>query len=305
MRRPAPAGRWWRRPSTWTLRCQLVASTVALFVAITLATGIITTLALNTFLTDQLDAQVTASAARAGGDAEHDRLPRSGDEVPSPRDSGPPPGLGAGFLLLQVSDGTAGARNVARTPSGVDTSLTPAQVTTVLGAGLGQQPRTVDLGDDLGSWRLVASPSRSVPGATVVTGLPIGPQRETVARLALIIAVVTGFGLVAVAGGAAWLARTTLRPLRRVAATATRVSHLPLDSGAVALAERVPASDTDPRTEVGQVGSALNELLGPRRGRAHGAARERDARAPVRRRRQPRAAHAAGLDPRVRRAVPS
>ena len=72
---------------------------------------------------------------------------------------------------------------------------------------------------------------------------------------------VTGFGLLAVAGGAAWLARTTLRPLRRVAATATRVSHLPLDSGAVALAERVPAADTDPRTEVGQVGSALNELL--------------------------------------------
>ena len=29
----------------------------------------------------------------------------------------------------------------------------------------------------------------------------------------------------------------------------------------MALAERVPASDTDPRTEVGQVGSALNELL--------------------------------------------
>ena len=143
----------------------------------------------------------------------------------------------------------------------MDTSLTPAQVTTVLGAGLGQQPRTVDLGDDLGSWRLVARPSRSVPGATVVTGLPIGPQRETVARLALIIAVVTGFGLLAVAGGAAWLARTTLRPLRRVAATATRVSDLPLDSGEVALAERVPAADTDPRTEVGQVGSALNRLL--------------------------------------------
>ena len=108
MRRPAPAGRWWRRPSTWTLRSKLVASTVALFVAITLATGIITTLALNTFLTDQLDAQVTASAARAGGDAEHDRLPRSGDEVPSPRDSGPPPGLGAGFLLLQVPAGPPG-----------------------------------------------------------------------------------------------------------------------------------------------------------------------------------------------------
>jgi two-component system OmpR family sensor kinase len=89
----------------------------------------------------------------------------------------------------------------------------------------------------------------------------MGPQHDTVEQLALIVAVVTGFGLLLVAAGAAWLARSTLRPLRRVAATATRVSHLPLDSGAVALAERVPAADTDPRTEVGQVGSALNGLL--------------------------------------------
>ena len=30
----------------------------------------------------------------------------------------------------------------------------------------------------------------------------------------------------------------------------------------MALHERVPASDTDPRTEVGQVGAALNRMLG-------------------------------------------
>jgi two-component system OmpR family sensor kinase len=46
-----------------------------------------------------------------------------------------------------------------------------------------------------------------------------------------------------------------------VAATATRVSELPLASGEVQLAERVPPEDTDPGTEVGQVGTALNRLL--------------------------------------------
>ena len=58
------------------------------------------------------------------------------------------------------------------------------------------------------------------------------------------------------------IVRLTLRPLDRVAATATRVSELPLRPGQVALAERVPDADTDPRTEVGQVGAALNRMLG-------------------------------------------
>jgi two-component system OmpR family sensor kinase len=47
-----------------------------------------------------------------------------------------------------------------------------------------------------------------------------------------------------------------------VADTAARVSKLRLDRGEVALSERVPDKDTDTRTEVGQVGDALNSLLG-------------------------------------------
>jgi two-component system OmpR family sensor kinase len=56
--------------------------------------------------------------------------------------------------------------------------------------------------------------------------------------------------------------RITLRPLRRIAATASRVSELPLDRGEVALSVRVPETDTDARTEAGQVGAALNRMLG-------------------------------------------
>ena len=51
----------------------------------------------------------------------------------------------------------------------------------------------------------------------------------------------------------------SLRPLRRVAATATKVTELPLDSGEVTLPAGVP--DIDPRTEVGQVGAAFNRML--------------------------------------------
>ena len=55
------------------------------------------------------------------------------------------------------------------------------------------------------------------------------------------------------------LVRRELRPLERVADTAGKVSALPLDRGEVELAERV--RDVDPRTEVGQVASALNQML--------------------------------------------
>jgi two-component system, OmpR family, sensor kinase len=54
--------------------------------------------------------------------------------------------------------------------------------------------------------------------------------------------------------------RLSLVPLRRVAATATRVTQLPLASGQVTLPDRVP--DANPRTEVGQVGAAFNRMLG-------------------------------------------
>ena len=55
--------------------------------------------------------------------------------------------------------------------------------------------------------------------------------------------------------------RRQLSPLREVAATAHRVAELPLASGEIEMAERVPERLTDERTEVGQVGSALNAML--------------------------------------------
>jgi two-component system OmpR family sensor kinase len=66
---------------------------------------------------------------------------------------------------------------------------------------------------------------------------------------------------VLVSVGGLWLVRRNLAALLRVSHTATQVSKLKLDEGDVALAQRVPADDTDERTEVGQVGLALNSLL--------------------------------------------
>jgi two-component system OmpR family sensor kinase len=101
-----------------------------------------------------------------------------------------------------------------------------------------------------------------VPGPNnteLVTGLSLDPANQTLSNVedtvrwvfaaVLLLAVILGAGLI----------QFSLRPLRRVAATATRVTELPLDSGEVTLPAGVP--DTDPRTEVGRVGAAFNRML--------------------------------------------
>ena len=57
------------------------------------------------------------------------------------------------------------------------------------------------------------------------------------------------------------LVKRSLRPLHRLATTATQVASLPLASGEGNLPVRVPPADIDPRSEVGQVGVAFNQML--------------------------------------------
>ena len=98
------------------------------------------------------------------------------------------------------------------------------------------------------------------PNGTYVTGLPLAGMHDTLRDVALVEAAVFG-GVLLLAGvlGTAWV-RLSLRPLRRVAATASQVARLPLESGEVELPAGVP--DTDPDTETGQVGLAFNRMLG-------------------------------------------
>jgi two-component system OmpR family sensor kinase len=120
----------------------------------------------------------------------------------------------------------------------------------------GLNPTTIDI-SPFGSYRLVAIPAPG--GAVVVTGLPRRRVDDVLAQLITIEVVVALAALAGAGGMGLVLVRRELRPLQRVAATATTVSALPLDRGEVSLAERVPV--TDPTTEVGKVGVALNTML--------------------------------------------
>src|SRR5262249_32337164 len=67
-RRRWPLGRrrWrWTPPSRWTLRTRLLAATIALLAAVSLIIGLVSVLALDRSLLDQVDRQLDAAVKRA------------------------------------------------------------------------------------------------------------------------------------------------------------------------------------------------------------------------------------------------
>ena len=257
---------WWRRLleqaprvrplSQWTLRAKLVAATLALVTVVTLLTGAFTIVALDRYLTSQVDAQLTSALEQATGP--RDQLPFTpGDGDESHRGPG---NEGLLAFIGSVNSGFATTRDNERVP------LTGSQLAEINNAGVGRDGTTLNLGGDIGSYRLMATRGLLLVGntrapVTMVVGLPTGPQEQTVRRMVLVAIICGGAGILVAGGVGTWIVRRTLAPLRRVAATASRVSELNLTEGQVALGERVPPEDTDPHTEVGQVGAAFNDML--------------------------------------------
>ncbi|MCU1538047.1 MAG: integral rane sensor signal transduction histidine kinase [Humibacillus sp.] len=249
--------------SAWTLRAKLVASMLALFTLLSVATGAFTVIALDRQLTGQVDDQLRMSVAQLVNGRPFDSGVGDGGGQ-GPRGPGDE-GLIAFLPSVPTADAPAAGTSSA---SGHDrVTLSTAQLARLGAAGLGPQPSTVAI-EGLGPYRLVSAAgtlidrqARTVTSGTFVVGLPIAQQQRTIQRMVVLAlaAVLAGIALVAIIG--TWIVRRNLEPLRRVAATATKVSQTPLASGRVALAERVAPADTDTRTEVGQVGAAFNEML--------------------------------------------
>ncbi|MEU0528808.1 sensor histidine kinase [Streptomyces niveus] len=249
-------------------------SAVSLIAVVAAVIGAVTTIAFRSYQYDQLDAQVHAIAQRAAGP--HERADRPPDDIPPPRLSevreplrtitggGAPIGT-VGVELTGTGPGDTGRGMISAQTGGDDPGqqVTGHALTDSETAALASVPRdgdshTVTLAD-LGDYRVEYV--EGVNGSFLV-GVPLSDVQNTLATLIVVEICVTVAGLVAagIAGGV--LVGVALRPLRRVATTATRVSELPLHSGEVAPLTRLPDTEADPRTEVGQVGAALNRMLG-------------------------------------------
>jgi two-component system, OmpR family, sensor kinase len=210
----------------------------------------------------------------------------SNQNSPGPQVAQDPLGL---FKAIQ-EPGTIAAETVngkivctAKMLTGEGAADVPTSLNAILAAlPADGKPRTRDLGS-LGSYRLVANPTgheganpngygeangggtttgTGTSSTVLITGLPltaVDTARKTLIGIELAVGLIAM--VIATFGGAA-IIRVALAPLTRVASTARRVSEQTLHEGEVEPLDRVPDEDTDPRSEVGQVGAALNRMLG-------------------------------------------
>ena len=251
----------WRSPAGWPLRTRLAAIIMILLTVLGMAVGSTAEIFLHNMLYQQVDAKLnTATNPFHGGGG-----PPGG---PNQRNDRPFIGAELNSIGIVYTPGSTEASsggilvpytNADGFPDTHYQTLTNSKaIAELMAVKTDGKHHTVSI-EGKGSYRIVAL--ATADGDVQVMAISL----ENVNDILLRVALVTGGTVLITLGIAGWagalIVRRTLAPLARVSATATRVSELRLDRGEVRLAQRVPEQDTDPGTEVGQVGAALNRLL--------------------------------------------
>ncbi|AQS68768.1 cell wall metabolism sensor histidine kinase WalK [Streptomyces pactum] len=260
-----------RRPRPRTLRTRLVVASVALIAVVCAVIGTVTTVALRSHLYEQLDGQVHEVVKRVsgfgppGGPGPGGGSPQRMDldefvthGGPQPRDTIVAETEGGAVVDAKYGKKDDESTDPSRT---TPVSLDEAQRTALATVARDGDAHTVEI-PGLGDYRVEYRDG-------YYAGLPTSDVDGTINTLILVEASVTAAGLIAAFLAGAVIVGVATRPLRKVAATATRVSELPLHAGEVNLDERVPESECDPHTEVGRVGAALNRMLNHVHGALH------------------------------------
>ena len=268
--RPRSSARGGWRPAR-SLSGRLIAGLVALLALGCATVGVVTYVAIQRALSNELDNQLHAATGVANTCLDHLFNPNGdggnngggGDSISGPPGGNPLgnmycDGLGNGTFVAYQRNGQWGAMVVPNliTLSAADkatlSAISPSPINGPLPPCL-----TSELPSAGGAYELTVAKD---PNGTYVTGLSLNGVHDLLKDVALAEIGVFGGALV-LAGvlGTVWV-RLSLRPLRRVAVTASRVAELPLESGEVAMPRGVP--DTDPGTETGQLGLAFNRMLG-------------------------------------------
>jgi two-component system OmpR family sensor kinase len=232
---PSPMGKG-------TLSRQLVLRTTALVALVTVALSLFTALASFQILQNRLDDQLRSATSRPGWRG--GPIGTNDDDLPG--DLG-----GAGLLRLDQVSATVWR------PSSVPDGLTTEAVTALTTLEATGRPTNMNL-PGLGPYRVLVQ-ERS--GLKVVVGLPYSEVTKPLANLLIMAALLTCGAILISYVAARRVVERSLRPLTRLAATATHVSNLPLESGEGHVPVRVAPADADPASEVGQVGIAFNHML--------------------------------------------
>ena len=297
---PAPTGRRmslrsWRPGSLLTpprsLRTRLVVGVLGLVLVMAAVMSAFSTVSLRHTLMARTDSQLMAAAQRAadkrhdltqearkasdeaaqeGADKPGDQPDGAGGADGGPGKEGVPPGLDAagqstGTLTLITTPTSSSDGETSETAAYIDknghyASISKEDCRLLLSQATEDHPVTVDL-HHLGSYRVVATRDEA-SGSTVITGLSLEGDKGLIRTQLLIELTVALLGALVVALAGRTMVRSSLAPLERVARTAQRVASQPLERGEVSIEDRVEKADLDSSAEVGQVGGALNTLLG-------------------------------------------
>ncbi len=232
-----------------TLGRQLVVRVAILVAAVTLLLAAATTLIVRQILMDGVDGQLNASVGITDAPDRPHPQPR-GVAAESIEMTGIVVDLGDGQTQLRITDN-------ALLKAGTATALTPGQQLVIARIPADGQHHSVAV-PGLGEYRFVHV---SAGAAQRWVGIPTADLERALRNLTAIeaaLALLALFGSVLIARV---VVRSALRPLNRLAQTATEVSELQLDRGEVELATRVPDSDAQLASEVGRVGVAFNRML--------------------------------------------
>ncbi|MBE6481546.1 MAG: HAMP domain-containing histidine kinase [Actinomyces ruminicola] len=274
-----------------SLRTRLVVGVIGIVLIMAGSIGALSTLMLRHSLMDRLDEQLTAASERAAArrhgaaptgsgatgaqnDGPSTQLPGGGTTPPTAPNEDVPLGLDAvgqstGTLTVIASgardeDGSFSATSMIKAgyidDDGSYRTLTDAECAVLLSLEVTGRPVTVSV-DSLGNYRVLVTED-SASGDIVVTGLSTTGDEKLIRTqlLAQLLIAIIGALIAALAGGT--MVRAALAPLERVADTAERVASQPLARGEVSIRERVGDTDVASSQEIGQVGNALNTLLG-------------------------------------------
>jgi two-component system OmpR family sensor kinase len=241
-----------------TLLVRLVATTIALLAVVCLVIGTLSSLLLREYLVDQRDAQVEALAKRSAAFYTRAERQPNHDDDDIVEDFLNAPGQTAGLLSARIVNGSVRQAGTLDDDGDTDMEHHTRELAAIRAIPTDGDTHTRELGD-LGTYRVLADTRDD--GVVLVTGLSLDDADGIVGRLVRIELGVALAGLLLAGAASAVMVRLNLRPLNRVAGTARRVSRVRMDRGEVTLADRVPPGDTDPRTEVGQMGAALNTMI--------------------------------------------
>lgn len=244
-----------RRRKAHRLRTKLILSVLALLAAICASIGIISHLAMNDYLTQQIDDGLHEAAARSFGPKGPPPGSPSLDQnaQPNPSDTR---GQRPGTLNALFSAGIAKSSAVVQT-DGTAAPLTAADLQKI--SALQPADRTREVALSSGHYRVRAT---AIPtGEKLVTGLSTSDRDSTLNSLNIITGTVSLVGLAVIGLTGTLIVRRSLRPLEELSAVAKTVASLPLGSGEASIDVRIPPMAAEPGTEVGEVGVAFNNML--------------------------------------------